>query len=187
MRISGPNVPDLPCELVRIDAGVLRVRCERRIADASPTTVSFDHIQLSGVVIGCRPIGDEWWISIGLVASRRHEARFPASGKMIVGIVGIGGTTSYEATVTDVSQSGLGLCVPQSIRLATRIYVETESEMIMGEVRHCHPTGDGQFILGVMIVEVVPDFRTQGKLAAVWGQFRQKLVSTVLGKHGFPR
>lgn len=181
VHLSGPNVPDYLCQLVGLDAGTLRVRSERRIADASPMTVSFDHIQLAGVVTGCHAMGNDWGVSIALTVTRRREARLAASGRVTVGIVGDAGTTSWPATVTNVSPSGLGLRVPEPVRLASRIYVETETEMIMGEVRHCRPAGDGQFIVGVLIVEVVPDLRTQGRLATFWERVKWRFASRMHG------
>jgi len=181
VHISGPSLPDFICELVGIDAGILHVRCDIRVADQSPATLLFDHILLSGVVVGCQPIGAKWGISIALTMSRRREARMPANGTLTVGIVCDSGTTSYQATVTDISPFGLGLRIPCAIGLAARVYVETESEMIMGEIRHCRPTGDGEFVVGVMIVEVVPDSRTEGKLTVLWDRLRRKMAAGLLG------
>jgi len=187
VHISGPTVPDYTCELVGIDAGSLHIRSERRIADASPVTIAFDHIQLSGAVAGCQPVGEDWEISISLTLSRRREARIALTEGLAVGIVGEKGTTLCQATVIDVSPSGMGLRVSQPISLATRVCVEMESEMILGEVRHCHRSADGHFNVGIMIVEVVPDVRTQGAFTVLWDKLRWKLVSGLMGKNTLPR
>jgi|SRR6185437_7000297 len=187
VHLSGPNVPDVICELLGLDAGILRVRSERRILDASPLTVSFDRIQLSGVVTGCQPIGDEWTVSIALTVSRRREARFPVNRNLTVGIIREGGSEPSLATVVNYSASGFCLGLSHPVKVASRIYVETESEMILGEVRHCYRAGDFQFVIGVLIVEVIPDVRTQGKLVVFWDKFRWRLASAILGSNPLPR
>ena len=134
--ISGPSLPDSTGEVVGLEDGVLRVRCERRIPDTTATTIAFDHIRLSGTVLGSEPMGSEWGISIALNFSRRREARLPVSGKVTVGVVSGRGTKLYDASMIDVSPSGFSLQVPLSVPLGARIYIETTTEIILGEVRH---------------------------------------------------
>src|ERR1700679_4066965 len=62
--ISGQDVPDCPCELVGIEADTVHLRCERQIPELSAIVVSFDRIQLSGVVAGCQPGKQGWVVSI---------------------------------------------------------------------------------------------------------------------------
>jgi len=61
------------------------------------------------------------------------------------------------------------------VRIAARIYVETESEMLIGEVRHCRPADGGDFIVGVMLIEVVKDARSEGQFAPLWANVRRRL------------
>lgn len=175
VSISGPDVPDSTGEVVGMEEGVLRVRCERRIPDSASATVAFDRIQLSGRVLGSEPMGNDWGISIALNFSRRREARLPASGQVTVGVVSIRGTTSYEATLVDVSPSGFSVRMPTPVSLGTRLYIETATEIIIGEVRHSRPTADGEYILGAMVTEVVKDSRMQGQFAAFWGSVRRRM------------
>jgi hypothetical protein len=53
--------------------------------------------------------------------------------------------------------------------------VETESEMLIGEVRHCRPAAGGDFVAGMMLIEVVKDARIQGQFASLWGSMRRRL------------
>jgi hypothetical protein len=168
---------------VGIESGSIHIRSEIRIADATQVAVWFDHIQLSGAVTGCQPMGDDWGVSVALGVSRRREVRLSATEHLTVGIVGERGTTACEAAVVNASPSGLGLSTNRPMKLATRIYIETEAEMLLGEVRHCRPTGEGRYSVGVMIVDVVPDARSQGKFSAFWERFRWKLASSVAGKN----
>lgn len=187
VRISGPGVPDASCYLIGIESGLIRIHSESRIPDGEPVTIAFGHIQLSGIVTGSHALGDDWGIAIALHPARRREARVSASGTLTLGVVGPRGTTYSSAIVTNISQSGLGLRVPNPIPLASRVYVEAASEMILGEVRHCRPSGDGQFIAGILIVEVVPDSRSVGLFATVWERLRWKILSGVFGRGLPPR
>jgi hypothetical protein len=182
VRISGTNVPDGDCELVGIDAGVFFVRSERRIADLSPVTVSFEQTELSGYVTGCQPTEHEWVISIALASGRRREARIPTGEQFTVGLVSNNGTTRCRGTVTDKSPSGLGLRFSRPVAPGTRIYLEMESVMALGEVRHCHATTDGQFIAGVAIAEFLPDSRGRNKFTEILDKLACKLAAGIRGK-----
>jgi hypothetical protein len=153
---------------------VLRIRCERRLPDGALARISLDQIQISGSVLGCIPMGEDWGVSVALSFSRRREARIPCSGKVTAGVMSVHGTRSYEASLVDVSPSGLSLNLPVPVRIAARIYVETESEMLIGEVRYCRPSGE-DFIVGVMLIEVVKDARIQGQFASLWENMRRRL------------
>src|SRR6185503_7010255 len=107
--------------------------------------------------------------------SRRREARIPCTGKVTAGVMSVRGARSYEASLLDVSPSGLSLRLPVQVRIAARIYVETESEMLIGEVRHCRPANGGDFVVGVMLIEVVKDARVEGPFTSLWGNMRRRL------------
>ena len=175
VRIFGARIPDSTGELIDIREGVLRIRCERRLPDGALARISLDQIQISGSVLGCIPMGGDWGVSIALSFSRRSEARIPCTGKVTAGVMSVHGTRSYEAALVDVSPSGLSLSLPVPVRIAARIYVETESEMLIGEVRHCRPADGGDFIVGLMLIEVVKDARIQGQFASRWGNMRRRL------------
>ena len=176
-------MPDCVCELVGIDAGILYVRSERQIQEASPIIVSFDHVRLSGVVAGCQPAGQAWVISVALPAGKgRLEERVPASEKSVIGIVEHDGTTVRECSVIDTSSSGLGLRLSIPIKTGARVYVETQSMMVFGEVRHCRLHEDGHYVAGVMVVEVVPDVRSQNMFSVMLNNLRWKLASSIRGR-----
>lgn len=175
VRISGARIPDLTGELIDIREGVLRIRCDRRLPDGALARISLDQIQICGTVLGCIPMGGDWGVSVALSFSRRREARIPCSGKVTAGVMSAHGAKSYEASLVDVSPSGLSLRLPVPVRIAARIYVETETEMLIGEVRHCRPTDGGDFIAGVTLIEVVKDAHIQGRFASLWGNMRRRL------------
>jgi hypothetical protein len=181
VRISGKSVPDGECELIGIGDRVLYLRSERRIANTSAVNVTFDRTQLSGYVSGCVPVEGGWDVSISLVSGRRREVRIPTGEYLSVGIVGPNGTKRYHCTVVDRSASGLGLRFAKYVAPGTRIYVEIESTMVLGEIRHCTPTGDGHFMAGLVVVECVPDARDINAFSEIVHKLRWKISSGLRG------
>jgi hypothetical protein len=175
VRIFGSRIPDLIGELIDIQEGVLRIQCERRLPDGTLVRVALDQIQISGTVLGSLPLGNDWAVSVALSFSRRREARIPCAGKVIAGVLSAHGSRSYEASLVDVSPSGLSLRLPAPAQIAARIYVETEGEILIGEVRYCRPDPGGDFVVGVMLIEVVKDARALGQFASLWEDMRRRL------------
>ncbi len=145
--------------------GFLYLRTDRRIVTGnSAVTISFDQTQLSEYVSNCQRTENAWVITIALASGRRREARIPTGEQFTAGIVSANGTTRCLATVIDKSASGMGLRFSRHVAPGTRIYVEMESVIVLGEVRHCSETTDGQFIAGVLIAEFRPDTRGRNKI-----------------------
>lgn len=182
--VTGSDVPDCPCYLVGIDAGMLRLRAERQIPESSSLVVSFDHVQLSGVVAGCLPVEDEWLISVALSSrKRRLEERIPHGEEGTIGVVASDTTSRRPCTITDASPFGLGLRLGFPVDPGARVCVETVSMMVFGEVRHCHPGPDGQFIAGLLIIDVVSDLRNQNPFSVMLNNLRWKLALRIRGKN----
>ena len=191
VHISGATVPDCLCELSGIDTGVVCVRSERQIPESSAVVISFGRIQLSGVVAETRPTDEAWLISIALSSCRRRlDERIPHGSESVLGIVENGQTTLHPCTVIDTSTFGLGLRLSFPVDTGARICVETDSMMVFGEVRHCRPALDTfgsqgtatEYIAGVLIVDVVPDVRTQTRFSVMLNNLRWKLASGIRGR-----
>jgi hypothetical protein len=183
VHISGHDVPDCPCELVGIDAGMVIVRSERRIPESSAIVVSFDHVRLSGVVAECRPAKRDWVISVALASCRRRlDERIPAGEESAIGVIDHGPTKLLPCTIIDTSAFGLGLRLSFPIAVGSRVCVERESMMVFGEVRHCNPKLDGQHIAGILIIDVVPDLRSQSSFSVMLNNLRLKLAPGIRGR-----
>ncbi len=183
VHISGQDVPDTPCELVGIDAGILYVRSERQIPDGSAIVVALDQVQLSGAVAGCQALENDWVISIALAScKRRLVERIPNGQESVIGVVEGGRADLRPCTIIDTSPYGVGLRVSFPLATGARVCVETETTMIFGEVRHCHPKLDGQFIVGILIIDVVPDVRTENPFSVMLSNLRWRLAKTIRGK-----
>lgn len=183
VHISGTTVPDSICGLTGIDAGILYVRSERQMSESASVIVSFDHVQLSGVVAGCQPAGEDWMISIALSSCRRRlEERIPHGEESVIGVVEDGQTRLRRCTIIDTSSFGMGLRLAFPIDTGSRVCIEIDSAMVFGEIRYCHPKPEGQFVAGVLIVDVVPDVRTQNQFSVMLNNLRWKLASSIRGR-----
>jgi hypothetical protein len=183
VHISGTAVPDCFGELADIDAGTVYVRSERQIPESSSVVISFHHTQLSGIVAGCRPAGPGWIVSIALSASRRRlDERIPHGEEGILGIVEDDRTSLHQCTIIDTSAFGMGLRLGFPVKTGARTCVETEPMMVFGEVRHCYPNLDGEFIAGILIVDVAPDTRNESKFSVMLNNLRWRLASSIRGR-----
>ena len=183
VHISGTTVPDCVCVLAGIEAGVLYVRSERQMPEDSPIVVSFDHVQLSGVVAGCQPDGAGWMIPVALSScKRRLEERIPYGEEGTIGVVDGGVTAPRRCTIIDTSSFGMGLRLAFPVDTGSRVCIETNSTMVFGEIRYCHQRPEGEFVAGVLIVDVVPDARTQNQFSVMLNNLRWKLASSIRGR-----
>src|SRR3569623_1773167 len=105
----------------------------------------------------------------------------PNGAYLSVGIVGRNGTKRYHCTVVDRSVSGLGVRFAKYVAPGTRIYVEFEASMVLGEIRHCSQTEDGLFLAGVAILECVPDAREINAFSEIVHKLRWKISSGLRG------
>lgn len=183
IQVSGPDVPDTPCQLVGIDAGMLYLRADRQIPEASQIVISFDHVTLSGFVAECQSGSRGWIVSVALaLCKRRLEERVPHGEEAIVRVVENGKAVRHLCTIVDTSSFGLGLRLPFPIALGTRVCVETESIVVFGEIRHCNRNLDGEYNAGILIVDVVSDIRSQSTFSVMLSNLRHKLAASILGR-----
>jgi len=183
VNISGQDVPDTPCELIGIDTGMIFVRSERHMAASSPVAISLDQMQLSGVVAGCQPIENDWMISLALWSSKRRlSERIPNGLEAAIRVVEGDQASLHPCTIIDSTPFGLGLRLGFEVQTGTRVCVETDSGMILGEIRHCHSGRDVNFIAGVLILDVVPDSRTESRFSGMLNNLRWRLSSSIRGR-----
>ena len=122
-------------------------------------------------------------ISIALASCRRRlEERIQNGEEGTVGIIESDRTILRRCTITDTSSLGMGLRLSFPIATGARVCVETESTMVFGEVRYCRPGLDGDFIAGILIVDVVADVRTENQFSVMLNNLRWKLASSILGR-----
>ncbi len=187
VHISGADVPDFPCELVGVEAGTLFIRAERQIPESSGVTVNLNQVKLSGVVAECHPVENEWKLSIALSSrKRRLDERIPSGQEAAIGVVENGRSKLRTCTIVDTSAFGLGLRMGFPLNPGARVCVETGSLMIFGEIRHCNAKRNGDYIAGMLIVDVVPDVSRQSPFSIMLNNLRWKLASSIRGRDTLP-
>jgi hypothetical protein len=183
VHISGADVPDLPCELVGVDAGTLYIRGERQIPESSGVLVNLNQVTLPGVIAECQPVENEWMFSIALSSrKRRLDERIPNGQEAAISVVENGRAKLRTCTIVDTSAFGMGLRLGFPLNPGARVCVETESMMIFGEIRHCNPKLNGDYIAGMLIVDVVPDVSRQSPFSIMLNNLRWKLASSIRGR-----
>jgi hypothetical protein len=183
VQISGANVPDLPCELVGVEAGTIFIRTERQIPESSAVMVNLNQMTLPGVIAECHPVEDDWMLSIALSSrKRRLEERIPNGQEAAIGVVENGRAKLRTCTIVDTSAFGMGLRLSFPLNPGARICVETESMMIFGEIRHCNQKINGDYIAGLLIVDVVPDVSRQSPFSIMLNNLRWRLASSIRGR-----
>jgi len=188
VHISGANVPDLPCELVDVEAGMLLIRAERQIPESSGVMVNLNQMTLPGVVAECHPVENDWMLSISLSSrKRRLDERIPSGQEAAIGVVENGRARLRMCTIVDTSAFGMGLRLGFPLNPGARVCVETGSMMIFGEIRHCNPKLNGDHIAGMLIVDVVPDLSRQSPFSIMLNNLRWKLASSIRGREPLPR
>lgn len=184
VHISGADVPDCPCELVQVEAGTLFVRAERQMPESAAVVVNLNQVKLPGVVAECRPLENDWMLSIALASrKRRLDERIPSGQEAAIGVVENGRAKLRSCTIVDTSAFGMGLRLNFALNPGARVCVETESMMIFGEIRHCNPKLNGEYIAGLLIVDVVPDMRHQSPFSIMLNNLRWKLASSIRGRN----
>jgi hypothetical protein len=88
-----------------------------------------------------------------LFLEKRREARYPTNDPAEIEVVN-GGTGRSQATVLDVSKSGLRLKLESSINRGAEVKVTLQRNVVIfGQIRYCRPL-DGSFDAGVLIQDM---------------------------------
>jgi len=62
------------------------------------------------------------------------------------------------------------------------IFVETESVLVVGEVRYCNERQKGRFDAGVEVTDVLSDIKSVQNSPGVLKTIRRKLAEAILGE-----
>ncbi len=84
---------------------------------------------------------------------RRKEARVSSTQPALLTILG-GEGRKLPVTIENRSQSGLAIRVSQALPLSSPVRIDTGDQLLLGEVCHCSPSGDG-YVVGLQVEHVV--------------------------------
>ena len=86
------------------------------------------------------------------VKENRKETRIPTNGSGSLRVLTPFSTGVIEIRIVNVSKSGLGMHVSETLSRGMIVQVQMKNAVILGEVRHCVPQGE-QFHVGIVILD----------------------------------
>ena len=185
LQLTGTSSPPQSCILLGIEHGKMHVRTDKWIEPASQVTAEFARVAISGEIEYCTR-KDNWYracIAMDRGADDgRRDPRLPVtlSGKVIT--LSDNGSDSVDGKIHDLSVSGMLVELSHLAEVGSMIFVETDSTLVIGEVRHCHDGRNGHFEVGVEITDILPDIKLQQSSPGVVKRIRRKLAEAILGQ-----
>jgi hypothetical protein len=68
------------------------------------------------------------------------------------------------------------------VKPGTMIFIETDGNLVVGEVRHCREEGNGHFDAGIEITDILSDTASPQGSRGLLKNFRHKLAQAILGE-----
>jgi hypothetical protein len=185
LQLTGTDAPPQSCILLGIDHGEIHIRADQWIELGSPVSATFARISVSGEVLHC-VTKDGWFrISVAIISNNdqgRRQPRLPVCLPGSVVAFSDNGSESSRGTLLDVSISGMRLDVSHRVEVGTMIFVETESVLVVGEVRYCNKKKKSGYDAGVAVTDVLSDIKSAQNSPGVLKNIRRKLAQAILGE-----
>jgi hypothetical protein len=86
---------------------------------------------------------------------RRTEPRVPSTGVARLTAVDARPGVKLEATIIDISRSGMKVEVSEPLDVATFVMLDLGNLTVLGSVGNCRPEGEGRFRLGIVTRQVI--------------------------------
>ena len=197
VAISGPGItlrslstdaPPRSCILLGLVQGKLHIRSDQWIEPSSRVRAQFEHLSFLGEVLYCAR-KDTWFrVCIDLLAGQeqRREPRLPVHQHGTVITLSGENPSSEPGTLVDLAVAGMCIQLSHAVETGTMIYIETESALVAGEVRHCREVASGCFEAGVQVTDVLPDINIGHSTSGFLQNVRRKLGHVIAGEpnHG---
>jgi hypothetical protein len=164
------------CHLLGIGQGEAHLHSEKWIEPGIEVVIHFKLISLTGSVLYCNPKDTGHRICILInsnTESKRREPRFPIMFPGTATIFSGSQTVMTDGTLTDISQSGLGMKLDVAVSVGSMICFENDSFVLAGEVRHCSPVSAGDYKIGVEISDIFEGQPRNPMSARILGVFRR--------------
>jgi PilZ domain len=149
--------------LARVDRGFLRLSTPVALANDLSIEVVIDGCTIRAQVVSCEPQSSgSFSIALrrvyGPQGATRSEPRIPVD---LSAVLTSPSNDRMFARVVDMSQSGLGFELPDSVAVGTRVSVHFAYGIAFGEIRHCEAQGP-VFRAGIRIEEFIVRRRRNG-------------------------
>jgi PilZ domain len=133
------NGQEISAYLRRVDQGFLRLSTPVALPNAVRVEVTIDRCTIRAEVVSCeQQSSGGFTVAVrrvyGPQGATRAEPRIPVDLSAVLT------TPSYDrmfARVVDMSQSGLGFELPDSVAVGTRVSVHFACGIAFGEIKHC--------------------------------------------------
>jgi hypothetical protein len=164
--------------------GKLHVRSAQWIEPSSRIRAQFEHHSFSGEVQYCTR-KDTWFrVCIDLMAEQeqRREPRISLCQKGRVTTLSNAGPLSAPGMLLDLAIAGMRIELPHEVEPGTMIYIETDTTLIAGEVRHCRKGSEGNFEAGVAVTDVLPAIQLGAATPGMVKSICRKLGRAISGE-----
>jgi len=81
----------------------------------------------------------------------RSELRFSTGDEAIVQELNPLSLERHKVRIVDISKTGLGILAPKQSLPGTVVQIRIKNTTELGEVRHCSPSGDGGYRIGLRL------------------------------------
>jgi hypothetical protein len=179
-----PDDPPQSCVMLGLAAGKLHVRSAQWIEPSSRIRAQFEHHSFTGEVQYCTR-KDTWFrVCIDLLAEQdqRREPRISLRQKGAVTTLSSSGPLSVAGMLLDLAIAGMRVELPHEVEPGTMMYIETDTALIAGEVRHCRKASESNFEAGIAVTDVLPAIQLGGAAPGVMKSFRRKLGRAISGE-----
>ncbi|HVW10551.1 MAG TPA: hypothetical protein VHC90_18310 [Bryobacteraceae bacterium] len=178
------DAPPRACVMLGLAEGKLHVRSSQWIEPSSRIRAQFEHHSFTGEVEYCTR-KDSWFrVCIDLMAEddQRRKPRLALRQKGAVTTLSNAGPSSSPGMLLDLAIAGMRIEVPHRVEAGTMIYIETETALIAGEVRHCGEGSEGNFEAGVAVTDILPAIQLKGPAPGVVKNILRKLGQAISGE-----
>jgi hypothetical protein len=160
IRMSLEDGSTATSSLVAIGYGQVHLQSQRWIEPGQRVSLQFRRISLQGIALYSKPRKTGFLSCLELDCGsdqERKEPRFPLNLPAEIAVLGEEGIVAVQGFIKDISPSGLGLRMPLPVEVSCTLCVETETLLIVGDVRRCAMTQDGHYVVGVRLTDILPD------------------------------
>lgn len=193
VSIAGPEItlhslaadaPPQSCVMLGLAEGKLHVGSAQWIEPTSRIRAQFEHHSFIGEVEYCLH-KDTWFrVCIDLMAEddQRRKPRLALRQPGFVTTLSNTGPSSSPGVLLDLAIAGMRIEVPDRVENGTMIYIETDTALIAGEVRHCGKGSDGNFEAGVDVTDILPAIKLKSPASGRLERIRKKLGRFISGE-----
>lgn len=173
----GQEQSSISCNLIGIERGNIHLHSGEWIRPGTRAVLKFDLLRVAGEVGYCNRTAEDFRTCF-VVGNNRRAIRVPVDEAGCVTILGEGENPARECRLTDMSRFGLSLNTALPIKPGSMIFVQTDSLLAIGEVRHQTPAARGGLHTGVEVTEMLSDDTARRRNRGV----RHRIAEVILGR-----